>query len=100
MPDPVEMDRVALADKEVDRLVKRQAHRVGKGADQLCHKRTGQALDSVAAGLASPFARGEIALPVLPGQPLEPDPRLDDPLADRSLRRDQANAGMHPVRSS
>src|SRR5262249_43136574 len=69
--DPAEMDRIALAAEERDRLVKRQADDVGIGADELDQKAAGNALRCIAAGLAAPFAGGEIGFDVSLRQPFE-----------------------------
>ena len=71
-------------------LVERQADDVGVGADELDHEGAGKALDGVAAGLAAPFAAGEIGLDLVARQALEADAGLDQPVAHGALRRDQA----------
>src|SRR5579872_6781324 len=75
--EPAEMDRIALAAKERDGFVERQADDVGIGTDDLHQKAAGDALRGVAAGLAAPFAGGEIGLDVFIGEPLETHPGLD-----------------------
>ncbi len=60
-------------------------------------KVAGDALRRVAAGLAAPFAGGEIGLDVLVGQPLEAHAGLDEALAEGLLRRHQADRGMDAV---
>jgi hypothetical protein len=60
-------------------------------------RRCRQALDAVGAGLAAPLARGEIAVDLVAGQPLEANLGLDDLLAQLACRRDQADAGIDPV---
>ncbi|RZK90681.1 MAG: septum formation inhibitor Maf, partial [Methylobacterium sp.] len=51
----------------------------------------------VAAGLAAPFARGEVAAHLALRQPLEPHPALDDAFAPRAFRREQAYRREHAV---
>ena len=63
-------------------------------------KRAGEPLDGVAAGLAAPFAGGEVALDVLARQALEAHPRLDQPLADLAAWRDQAERRIDAVRAA
>src|SRR5262245_22265271 len=95
--EPAEMHRITFAGEQGCRLVKRQAHNVGVGADDLHHERSGQALDGIAAGLVAPFARGQVGLEILLRQALEAHPRLDQALAERLLRRDDADAGIDPM---
>ena len=59
------MDRIALARQQRRGLVERQADDVGVGADDLDDEGAGDALHRIAAGLAAPFAGGEIGLDVL-----------------------------------
>ena len=80
-----EANRKALAVEERHRLVERQPDHVGIGADELHHEGAGKALDGVAAGLAAPFAGGEVAVELVARQALEAHPRLDEPLAEASL---------------
>src|SRR5437773_12378619 len=93
------MDRIPLADKEGHDLVERQADDVAVGSHELHHERAGEALNGVAAGLATPFAGGEIALRVLARQALEAHPRLDQALADVALGGDECEAGIDAVRA-
>ena len=72
-------------------LVQRQADDIGVGADDLDDEGAGEPLRGIAAGLAAPFAGGEIGLDVLLRQPLEAHAGLDQPLAERLLRRHQAD---------
>src|SRR5215468_12681829 len=81
--EPAEADRIALAQQQRRRLVERQAHDVGIGADHLDDEAAGDALCGVGTGLAAPFAGGEIGLDVLVGEPLEPHLGLDQPMAVR-----------------
>src|SRR5690606_10192549 len=63
--EPVEMKREALARQQRRHLRERQADDIRVRADDLLHKAAGEALDRVAAGLAAPLARGDVALDVL-----------------------------------
>ena len=67
------------------------------GADELDDEGAGDALRRVAAGLAAPFAGGEIGLDVLVRQPLEAHARFHQALAERLLRRHQADRGVDAV---
>src|SRR5260221_9550594 len=69
--EPAEVDREALARQQRSGLIQRQADDVGVGAGDLDDEAAGKPLCSIAAGLAAPFARGEIGLDVVVGQPLE-----------------------------
>ena len=60
--EPAEMNRIPLAGEQRHRLVQRQADDVGIGTDDLDQKRPGDALRRIAAGLAAPFAGGQIGL--------------------------------------
>ena len=60
-----------------------QADDGGVGADELDDEGAGYALDGVAAGLAAPFARGEIAV---------------DFLADRRLKRSRVSTSRERSR--
>src|SRR6266545_1643763 len=95
--EPAEPDRVALAGKQRGHLVERQPHHVAVGADHLDDEAAGDALGGIAAGLAAPFAGGEIGLDVLLGQALEAHAGLDQALAEGLVRRHQADPGMDPV---
>ncbi len=64
--EPAEADRVALAAQQRHGFVQRQADDIGVGADDLDDESAGDALRGIAAGLAAPFAGGEIALRCLP----------------------------------
>ena len=57
----------------------------------------GAALDGVGAGLAVPFAAGQIGTDFLAGEALEADLRLAQPLAERSIRREQRDRRKHAV---
>src|ERR1700685_2487775 len=92
--EPAEMGRKTLAAEQRHGLVERQADDIGIGADDLHQKSPSDALRRVAAGLAAPFARGEIGLDVLVGEALEAHPRLDVALPKRLLGRHQAHRGM------
>src|SRR6476620_6205326 len=67
------------------------------GADKPDNEAAGDPLGGIAAGLAAPFAGGQIGLDVLLGQALEAYPRLDQPLAIGVRRGYQTNAGMDAV---
>src|SRR6516164_3745996 len=95
--DPAEMDRIALAAKQRQRLVQRQADNVGIGADELDHKSAGDALRGITARFAAPFAGGEIGFDVLFGQTLKSHARLYVTLPERFLRRDQTDRGVNAV---
>src|SRR5579871_5788208 len=94
---PTEMDRIAFAAEEGRRLVERQPDDVGKRADDLDNKASGDALRRVAAGLAAPFAGGEIGLNVLLGQPLEAYAGLHVSLAKRLLGRHQTHRRVNTM---
>ena len=66
-------------------------------ADDLLDEAPGQSLDRVAAGLAAPFARGEIALDVLGREAPEAHARVDDLDAHAVVGGDQADAGEHAM---
>ena len=95
--EPAEMDRIAFAAQERHRLVQRQADDVGIRADDFHDKGSGNPLRGVAAGLAAPFAGGEVGLDVFVRQALEAHPRLHVTLAEGLLRRHQAYGGMDAV---
>ena len=56
-------------------LEERQAHHPRMAARQHAHQRLGAALDRIAAGLAAPFAAGEIGGELVLAEPLEGDDR-------------------------
>src|SRR5689334_24272770 len=95
--EPAEADRIALAVEERHGLVEGQADDVRVGADELHDEAAGEPLDRIAAGLAAPLARGEVALELVPGEALEAQPRLDDTLADLVARGDEADRRVDPV---
>src|SRR6516162_6009030 len=95
--DPAEMDRIALAAEQRQRLVQRQADNVGIGTDELDHKSASDALRSIAARFATPFAGGEIGFDVLFRQTLKSHARLYVTLPERFLRRDQTDRGVNAV---
>src|SRR5687767_7026597 len=95
--EPAETDRIALAAQQAHRLVKRQPDHIAVGADQLDHEGAGNALDRVAAGLAAPFAGGEVGLDVLGGEPLEADPGFNQAVTKRLARRDDGDRGVDAV---
>src|SRR5690606_25428477 len=95
---PVEMHLVAVGAEQANRLVEWQADNVGVGADELHHEGPGQALDGVAASLAPPFARGEVAFELIAADAFETHARLDQALAYLARRRDQADAGVDAMR--
>ncbi len=74
---PAVAHRIALAGQQRHGLGERQADHIGVGAHQLHHEGAGKALDGIAAGLAAPFAGGEIGLDILARQALEAHPGLD-----------------------
>src|ERR1700745_1752906 len=69
--EPAEADRAALAPAQGHGLIERQADDVRVGTDQLDDEGAGDALRCIAAGLAAPFAGGEVGLDILLRQPLE-----------------------------
>src|SRR5262245_22062703 len=95
--EPAEADWIALTGEQRRGLVERQPDHVGVGADDLHDEAAGDALCGIAAGLAAPLTGGEIGLDVLVRQPLEADLGLDQALAKRLGRRDQADRGVDPV---
>src|SRR5919112_1943362 len=95
--EPAEPDRIPLPVEQGCRLVERQADDVGIGADQLDHEGAGEPLDGIAARLATPLARGEIAFELVPGEALEADAGFHQALADGVLRRDETDGGVDPV---
>src|SRR3990172_4221995 len=62
--EPAEADRITLAAEQAHGLVQRQADHVRVGSDDLHDEASGDALRRVTAGLAAPFAGGEIGLDV------------------------------------
>ena len=79
------MRRKALACKQRDGLIERQTNDAGIGANELDDKGPGEPLDGIAAGLAAPFAGGEIGLHILAGKALEAHPRLHQAVALAAL---------------
>src|SRR5215510_14620472 len=69
--EPARADRIVLAREEPGHFIEREADDVGVGADDLDDEAAGDALRRVTAGLAAPFARGEIGLDVVLRKPLE-----------------------------
>src|SRR5438132_1290336 len=94
---PAEADRKTLAAEQRDRFIERQANDVAVGADHLDHERSGDALHRVAAGFAAPFAGADIGLDVVLAEPLETHAGFDQALAERLLRRHQADRGVDAV---
>src|SRR5262245_58497171 len=97
---PTEMNREALAGQERKRLVKRQPDYIAIGAHDLDRESAGQPLDRIAAGLAAPFAGGEIGLDILARKPLEAHPRLHQALPEALVRGHHADRGMDPMVAS
>ena len=79
------------------RLEQRQADDVGIAAGQEADERRGAALDGIAAGLAAPFAAGQVGVDLPLGQPGEADDALHQPLAAAPVRRTQHDGGHHAV---
>src|ERR1700691_5960420 len=94
---PTEMDRVTLAAQESHGFVERQTDDVGIGTDDLYNKGPGDALRSITARLAAPFAGGEVGLDVLVRQPLETNTGLHVALTKSFLRRYQTNGCMNAM---
>src|SRR5688572_14321833 len=88
------MHRIALAGKESDGLVERQADDGRVGTDELDHERPGNALDGVAAGLVAPFGAGEIALDLAIAEALEAEPRLNEAAARGARHAEHGDGGI------
>ena len=62
MFEPIEINRKALARQHADHLMDRQPNDRTIRADDPVHERPGNPLDRIAAGLALPFTRGDVAV--------------------------------------
>src|SRR5262245_26603388 len=93
--EPADADRVALAREQRGHFIERKADDVAVGADDLDDEAAGDPLRGVTAGLAAPFARGEIGLDVVLRQPLEAHAGFDQALPVGFLRRHQADRGVN-----
>src|SRR5262245_66639085 len=95
--EPAEADRITLAGQKRGHFVEWKADDVAVGAHDLDDEAPGDALRRIAAGLAAPFARGEISLDVVLRQALEAHARLDQALAVGLSRRPQADRRVDAV---
>src|SRR5665213_4559682 len=95
--EPSIAEWIALAAEQRHCLIKRQPDNIRVRADQLDDEGSSDALRRVAAGLAAPFAGGEIGLDILFRQALETHPRFDEALAERFLRRQPRNRRVDTV---
>src|SRR5437868_6963443 len=98
--EPAGADRIALAGEERGHFIEREADDVGVGAHDLDDEAAGDALRRVPAGLAAPFARGEIGFDIVLRQALEAHAGLDQALPVGLLRRHQADRGVDAMIAS
>src|SRR5262245_57016146 len=89
--EPAGADRVALARQQRSHFIERKADDVAVRADDLDDECSGDALRGVTAGLAAPFARGQIGLDIVLRQSLEAHAGLNQSLPVSFFRRHQAD---------
>src|SRR5262249_26933323 len=92
--EPALADRVALARQQRGDFIERKADDVAVRAYDLDDECPGDALRGVTAGLAAPFARGQIGLDIALRQSLEAHAGLDQSLPIGFFRRHQADRSV------